>query len=122
MPVVRHEAKVENIYDIVKYADDHDYVMSAGCMKEKDGLHPGHAYSLIGAAKFTDDKGKKWKLFKMRNPWAREDYKGPWNDHDERWTPPIRKQLNMIDLNDGVFWMPVELFQETFGFAYVAMY
>lgn len=99
MPVVRHgiEELKENLFDKVMWADAHDWIITAGCNKEEYGLHPGHAYTISGAAMVTDEKGKKWKLFKMRNPWARETYNGPWNDSYEGWSAPIRKKLKFVD-------------------------
>jgi hypothetical protein len=58
----------------------------------------------------------------MRNPWARETYNGPWNDSYEGWTAPMRKKLKFIDQNDGVFYIPIEIFKETFSAVYIAMY
>jgi hypothetical protein len=50
----------------------------------------------------------------MRNPWARETYQGPWNDLDKRWTPSLRKQVNFVDANEGIFYLPVNIFREAF--------
>lgn len=43
----------------------------------------------------------------MRNPWATEKYQGAWSDMDGRWTEALRKQVNFVDKNDGVFYLPV---------------
>jgi len=58
----------------------------------------------------------------MRNPWARETYEGPWNDLDKRWTPALRQQANAVDKNEGIFFLPVDIFREAFQYYYVGMY
>jgi len=45
----------------------------------------------LDAVELKDENGKVWKLLKMRNPWARETYEGPWHDLDKRWTPSLKK-------------------------------
>lgn len=46
------------------------------------GISYNHAYTLLGAYVLSDGT----KLFKVRNPWGAEKYKGPWSDGDYRWT------------------------------------
>ena len=110
------------LFEKIRIADLRDWVMSAACNSDSDGLHAGHAYTLSAAMEFIDEKGKHWELVRMRNPWARETYTGPWNDHDERWTLPIRRHLKFIDRDDGTFWMPLELFRKRFNAFYLGMY
>lgn len=58
----------------------------------------------------------------MRNPWARELYKGPWADNDPRWTAEIKKQVPYINANDGSFFMSPEDFIKGFRYFTVTYY
>ena len=41
-----------------------------------------HAYTILGAIEIKDRKGKKFRLVKLRNPWAKDSYNGIANDFD----------------------------------------
>lgn len=82
----------------------------------------GHAYTVLGSASFTEVNGQKWDVIKMRNPYAKEGYWGAWNDMDGRWTPKLKQLLGLQDLNDGVFFLPVQTFKRAFPFYYIGMY
>lgn len=59
----------------------------------------------------------------MRNPWGKESYNGPWGDKDtENWTPKIKEELNFVDANDGVFYMPFSVFRQAMDRYSIAMY
>lgn len=67
------------------------------------GLIGGHAYSVISVYIFEDIQ-----LVKLRNPWGKHEWKGKWSDSDEEtWNshPIIKKQIQMINQDDGLFIM-----------------
>ena len=39
----------------------------------------------------------------MRNPWGDGEWNGDWSDNSKLWTPEFKKQLNLINSNDGSF-------------------
>jgi hypothetical protein len=44
----------------------------------------GHAYTLL-AAVILNFKGQKYRLVKLRNPWADSEFTGQWSDYDQNW-------------------------------------
>lgn len=75
------------------------------------GIVPSHAYSVIGAYEIDGEK-----ILKLRNPWGKFEFKGDVNENNSMW----KKQSN-IDLvggvskgDDGVFFMTLEEFTDTF--------
>jgi hypothetical protein len=66
--------------------------------------------------KVKDDAGVIRRLLLLKNPWFTELYNGPCNDNDSKfWTPRMIKELNSHVLqDDGVFWLPIEYFHQTF--------
>jgi hypothetical protein len=75
---------------VINEVHDKNWIASAACTRDIDGLTAGHAYTMMDALKLTDQYGKQWDLLKMRNPWGSEGYSGPWNDKDPRWTDELK--------------------------------
>jgi len=101
--------------------------MTAGCCRRvRGGIHgliSGHAYTLLDVKDLKDTSGNvKHTLAKVRNPWAKEMYKGPWKDDDSRWTEHYKKQVNLVKANDGAFWMPYDNYINMFTTTGVALY
>ena len=71
---------------IAKFFTQMNFPMTCGCCYNggKYGLISGHAYSLLDI-KEVNYNGKT-TLIKIRNPWSKEKYNGPWRDNDPRWT------------------------------------
>jgi len=45
-------------------------------------------------------------LAKIRNPWSREGWDGPWSDKSSLWTDDLKAQVGGVeDNNDGIFFM-----------------
>ena len=92
MPVIAHLPMYfrqlytpEKVIGIITEAQKKSYVVSAGIFKDHEGLSAGHAYTVLGIDR-VKDQGKEEALVRMRNPWAKERYAGPWADNDKRWT------------------------------------
>lgn len=71
------------------------------------GIVSGHAYSLISTHEVRVGN-KNWRLCKLRNPWGRGEWTGDWSDGSKLWTPKLRKDLECIEGDDGIFFMCVE--------------
>ena len=69
------------------------------------GLLTHHFYAIIAAEEVTDRDGNSHKICKLRNPWNKFEWKGDWGDESSCWTPEMRKKLNVIQADDGCFWM-----------------
>lgn len=72
-----------------KYFASKNFPMTSGCCHNGGvhGLISGHAYSLLDIKELKDSKGNvQHTIAKMRNPWNKEHYIGPWRDDDPNWT------------------------------------
>jgi len=64
------------------------------------GLLMMHAYGILAVG----DTGSA-RLIKLRNPWGKGEWEGKWADADAAWTPALRKKFNVVDADDGIFYM-----------------
>ncbi|KAL8653331.1 MAG: hypothetical protein Q9226_003894 [Calogaya cf. arnoldii] len=71
-----------------------------GSRREEKGIVVGHAYSVMEARELDD-----LRLLKIRNPWGKQGWEGPWGDGSEEWTAKRLQQLNHQFRNDGSFWI-----------------
>uniref|UniRef100_UPI00358FB033 calpain-9-like isoform X2 n=1 Tax=Myxine glutinosa TaxID=7769 RepID=UPI00358FB033 len=81
------------------------------------GLITGHAYSVTGMDE-VKVKGQAVTLMRMRNPWGRIEWKGPWSDKSDEWknvSDSDKTRLAQVDANDGEFWMSFEDFKKQFS-------
>ncbi|KAJ1564997.1 hypothetical protein HK405_013431, partial [Cladochytrium tenue] len=60
----------------------------------------GHEYSVLKAVEI---KGRRF--VKMRNPWGKREWSGPWGDGSEEWTSEWIALLGHKFGDDGEFWM-----------------
>ncbi|KAI9746078.1 MAG: hypothetical protein M1818_000759 [Claussenomyces sp. TS43310] len=67
----------------------------------RDGIHGGHAYSILQAREYNDER-----LLMVRNPWGESEWNGPWSDGSAQWTAQSIKDLGHTFGDDGVFWIP----------------
>ena len=63
---------------------------------------------------------------KVKNPWAKDRFKGPWSPYDtNRWTKELMTELNYDihkarDVDDGIFWIDYNLSRYVFENMYLA--
>ena len=99
------------------------------------GLCDYHSYTLMQAEAIPLDAHSKRNryLIRLRNPWGKKEWKGPWSDHSKTWdeypyiNDALRKRceqrskscLSSVSTlgakDDGNFWM---LFKDFFQFFY----
>ncbi|KAG7464554.1 hypothetical protein MATL_G00166820, partial [Megalops atlanticus] len=82
------------------------------------GLVRGHAYSVTAVRKARIGHGQppfqrpeKVFLIRMRNPWGRTEWKGPWSDGSQEWQSVSSVERNAMGItveNDGEFWMAID--------------
>ena len=71
----------------------------------------GHAFTVLKAQELSNGV----KLIKVRNPWGREKYHGPWSDESELWTPKLAKEVDLKkDNRDGIFWIDIATYIKHF--------
>jgi len=110
----------EDLWEEMQEADDLGYIMAASSGEEAgadqaglNGLVGSHAYAVISVAEVTTDCGQE-RILKIRNPWGQTEWNGDWSDHSAKWTPALRAELKVEQVDDGTFWMPLEKFTECF--------
>lgn len=90
--------------------------MGTGIDINRYGLVAQHAYSILDATELKNADGKvQHKIVKMRNPYARDSYHGPFSDKSTLWTAAWKKQVNLKVASDGVFWIPFSKLKEVSG-------
>jgi hypothetical protein len=89
---------------------------------EKDeGLVDCHAYSVLEAIKCV--AGTDIDLIKVRNPWSKgEIQSGMFDDDGPGWDkyPQIKKHLNPVEADDGIFWVTKKEFFKFFNTIYLS--
>jgi len=70
------------------------------------GLVPNHAYSLIDVLDVLDAGGDRVRLLKIRNPHAKDKWRGNWSEGSPLWTPELRAHVASAKATeDGMFFM-----------------
>lgn len=107
-----------NLLDVIKKAFDNNSII--GCSinhysngdEKRNGLIGGHAYSMTKALRYTTTL-----LLRIRNPWGRVEWDGPWSDKSSEWTNISEFKRREIGLNfeeDGEFWICLSDFVKHF--------
>jgi len=111
---------LDKIWKKYKSADDKSFIMTASGngpipvdTYKSFGLQKSHAYSLIGCRE-VNYKGQNVRLVQLRNPWGKDEWKGDWSDSWKGWTPELKKQVELVEKNDGTFYMKLEDFVKFF--------
>ncbi|XP_041364337.1 calpain-A-like [Gigantopelta aegis] len=84
--------------------------------KRMNGLYEGHAYSIVDIREI-DQEGKRTTLLRLRNPWGRGEWNGPWSDGSPEWRHLHHSDSMTIDhakIPNGEFWISLEDFQEQY--------
>ncbi|KAK5994899.1 Calpain-D [Cladobotryum mycophilum] len=70
---------------------------------ERKGIVELHSYSIQKAVEID---GKR--LLRLKNPWGKGEWKGPWSDGSKEWTPEWLEKLGHRFGDDGDFWIAYE--------------
>eukprot|EP01083_Nonionella_stella_P293529 998270_1 len=81
------------------------FLMGASCCGKdlgESGLQDNHCYALLDVRVENNHQ-----LVKLRNPWGKNEWNGPFSPHSPEWTPELRSKLIPTDSHaaKGVFWM-----------------
>nr|XP_022900418.1 calpain-9-like isoform X1 [Onthophagus taurus] len=85
-------------------------------LRLRNGLITQHAYSVTGLARVRGPSGET-PLVRLRNPWARGEWTGPWSERSWEWdglSPRDKELLGVRVINDGEFWMSFDDFARNF--------
>ena len=92
--------------------DEKDYAMCANVpsvpgidLEKVYGLIEDHAYTVTGTINADGNK-----LVKIRNPWGHGEWNGKWCDSDPNWTPALKKKFDIVEADDGIFYMDIHDF------------
>lgn len=109
----------------------------------KIGIAGSHAYSLLGIYEMVfykeryivlpfekrnqfikmNNKGLVIeRIFKLRNPWGKGEWKGDWSDNDKRWNSQLKKEMNHSIEEDGTFYIGYKSFIKYFSDIQVCKY
>jgi hypothetical protein len=115
---------IDDTWNKLYQASKDNHIIGAGTSQntalEFLGLVKGHAYTVVSLEKFNDSKGVESRLVKLRNPWGKTEWNGRWSDDSEEWTPEIKHLLKFENVDNGIFWMPIEDFWKYFSNADIA--
>ncbi|KAL0220966.1 hypothetical protein RCL1_000820 [Eukaryota sp. TZLM3-RCL] len=99
------------------------YLLGAGSPSGKDtdissfGIVQGHAYSILQCVEVDN-----LQLIKFRNPWGGAEWNGDYSDNSEKWTIKLKKRLELVNADDGTFWMTFQDFVLHFATLYVCRF
>nr|XP_023020394.1 calpain-9-like [Leptinotarsa decemlineata] len=85
-------------------------------LRLRNGLITQHAYSVTGLARVRGVSGEV-PLVRLRNPWARGEWTGPWSERSWEWDGLSNRDKELLSVrvtNDGEFWMSFEDFSRHF--------
>lgn len=96
--------------------DNLKYPMSASCCSKKThNLVYDHFYTVLGVTIVQSGKEKGTKLVKVRNPWGKERYRGPWDDNSQVMKDNASILGHTTNTRDGSFYVPLKVFNEEFN-------
>lgn len=75
-------------------------------LRLRNGLITQHAYSVTGLARVRGPLGET-PLVRLRNPWARGEWTGPWSERSWEWDGLSERDKELLSIrvsNDGEFW------------------
>jgi hypothetical protein len=106
--------------------DDVNYIIGASTSGTSDkhstgGMVDNHAYSVITCV--NDVAGTDIDLIKVRNPWGKGEIEdGYFDDDGPGWDeyPQIRKALNPVVADDGIFWVTKQEFFKIYQTIYLS--
>ncbi|XP_077408083.1 calpain-3b [Vanacampus margaritifer] len=86
--------------------------------KTELGLVRGHAYSIIALEECDEAaKDSKIRLIRLRNPWGRVLWKGPWSANSKEWSTisiADRDNLKKQTVEESEFWMSFDDFMTNY--------
>lgn len=111
-----------SLFSYLQQVDSKQYVLTAASLDSYNGLAKGHAYSLLGTYELKSGGRTVAQLIHMRNPWAREGWRGDWSDSSSKWTSEFKKQVPYVRSNDGSFFISPADFIKGFRYFTVTFY
>jgi hypothetical protein len=70
---VANEQTIDELWDTLSISLKSDFVVTAACYVESNGLIQGQGYVVKGYHEFKDEHGKPIRLLKLRNPFKKSE-------------------------------------------------
>jgi len=115
------------MFEILQEADKRNYCISAGTDMDfkpsflspvrKNGIAATHAYTV---SQVSNAGGHQ--LVKLRNPWGKTEWNGDWCDGSSLWTDELKRELNVTEGDDGIFWMSFTDFVRELPYLFINYY
>ena len=81
-----------------------------------NGLAQNHLYTVFGAFEVQNQNGQTVQLYKIRNPWGTEGYKGPYSDSDTaNWDMSLQNAVGYYNKDDGFFFIDAQTYHAEYG-------
>ena len=103
--------KLRNIFfdSFGDYVRETNSMVCAGTQKDPpDQLVGGHAYTVLGVT--SESESRFPKLIKLRNPWGKQRYNGPWSHTWLEKRGMIEEAELLYSHSTDEFWMPFTRF------------
>jgi len=105
------DVDTDKLFDWLERCDMADFSQSCaskpGATNEEEknnGIVYGHGFALISTHRVELD-GQPMRFVKLRNPWGKGEWNGPWGDKSPEWTDEAKEKLGWNDEDDGSFFM-----------------
>mmetsp|Transcript_1109 Transcript_1109/g.1712 ORF Transcript_1109/g.1712 Transcript_1109/m.1712 type:complete len:941 (+) Transcript_1109:1-2823(+) len=100
------------LWDLLKEYVIHEWLVGAKTLQKRVqymGLVSKHAYSVMDVR-----DTKLGRLVKIRNTWGNTEWQGDFSDRSSSWTQEVKRELEVKDEDDGIFWMDYTSFLRNF--------
>ena len=111
---------VEDTWDVIHAATQSDYIVTAVCDVEHNGLLPGYGYVIKNSVEMKNKDGTNLRFVKIKNPWKetentkKKGWTGAFSQKDKFWTNENKEKVSFNELQKGEFLIAVEDFKESF--------
>jgi hypothetical protein len=87
-----------------------DYVITAACYHEFNGLQSGFGFVVKSFVKFKKSNGEVVRLLKVFSPWKKTDsskieWTGKYSKGDKNWDDDSKSKAGFAKLKDGEFFI-----------------
>jgi len=80
---------------------------SKKALRLRNGLMSQTAYSVTGLARVRSSSRGEVPLVRLRNPWGRGEWSGPWSERSWEWDSLSERDKELLSVrvrNEGEFW------------------
>lgn len=116
---IKHDTTPQKLWDLIKRYSSLNYLICATANADNKGILKGIAYTIIGLKEVINGE-EKVQLVQLHCPWGTSEWTGQWNEDDSCWTAEMRRDLNHKSKDDGMIFIPIKDFMETFNNTFVA--